>query len=59
MVNQKLETSHHVSNILKKQLDEQMQYSRRYSVLLDNVPVRHNESPGDVEQEVKNILTDK
>ena len=55
-VNQKLETSHHVSDILKKQLDDQMQYSRRYSVLLDNVPVSHNESSEVVEEEVKNIL---
>ena len=55
-INQNLELSHHVTEVLKIKLDEQMQYSRRYSVLVDNVPVNQNESTRDVEEEVKKIL---
>lgn len=59
LINSKLEISSHVNDVLKSQLDELQQYSRRYSVLLDNVPARSNETTQEVENEVKNILINK
>ena len=56
LVNSRLEVSHHVNKILHDQLDDLQQYSRRYSVVLDNVPVKPNETTKSVEAEVKDIL---
>ena len=56
LVNSRLEVSQHVNKILQDQLDDLQQYSRRYSVVLDNVPVKPNETTNSVEAEVKDIL---
>ena len=57
LVNNKLEVSSHVNNVLSEQVDNLQQYSRRYSILLENVPKKVNEQTNDVEREVKKILT--
>ena len=56
VVHQRLEVSRHVTSILRNQLDDQQQYSRRFSVLLDNVAVKQNENTEGVEEEVKKNL---
>ena len=56
LIHSKLEVSSHVNNVLRTQLDDLQQYSRRYSILLDNVPAKSNESTEEIENEVKNIL---
>ena len=56
MVNSRIEISNHVNNLLRDQVDKLQQYTRRYSVIMENVPVVQNESTENVETEVKNIL---
>lgn len=59
IINSKLEISSHVNDVLKSQVDELQQYSRRNCILLDNVPVKPKETTEDVEIIVQNILVDK
>ena len=56
IVNQKLDISSHVNNVLRLQLDDLQQYTRRYSILLDNIAKIPNVRTEDVEAEVKKIL---
>ena len=52
----KQEVSSHVNSVLERQVDDLQQYSRRYSIILDNVPAKKNEKNEDLEREVKDIL---
>ena len=59
MLNSQFEISSHINKVLQKQVNNLQQYSRRYSIILDNVKVRANESSQSVESEVKDILINK
>ena len=56
IVNTRLDVSSHVNSVLQKQVVDLQQYSRRSTILLENVPTKRNESTEDVETEVKTIL---
>ena len=56
MIKSKMEISSHVSSTLQKELDSLQQYSRRNSIVLDNVPADKKESIGELEKKVKDIL---
>ena len=55
-MNSRLEISHQVTSVLHRQMDDLQQYSRRYSVLLENVPKKTNETSQEVEEKVEDIL---
>ena len=57
ILNTKYEMISHVTKILQQQLENLQQYSRRYSVILDHVPVKQKEKTMDVENEVKKLKT--
>ena len=57
ILNTKYEMISHVTKILQQQLENLQQYSRRYSVILDHVPVKQKEKTMDVENEVKKLNT--
>ena len=46
----------HVSELLKQQLDDSVQYSRRNCLILDGVDVKNNENENSIIQDVKEIL---
>ena len=56
-MNLKLDMSSHVTDVLKRQVDDLQQYSHRYTIMLENVPATRNEKNDEVEAEVKTILT--
>ena len=59
VIRSKLEVSNQVTNVLKEQLDNVQQYTRRNTIVLDNVPVKRNESIQQVEEEVQKILVNQ
>lgn len=56
IINSKVEVSSQVNNVLQRQLEDLQQYSRRYSIILDNVNAKPNEKVEEVEKQVKEIL---
>ena len=59
VLNSDLKISTNVSNVLRAEVDNLQQYSRRYSIVLDGVAPKQNESIAVVEKDVKTILTNK
>ena len=56
VVNSHLEVSMQVSKVLQAEVDNLQQYSRRYTVILDRMAPKPNESNRSVENKVKNIF---
>ena len=56
IVNTRLDVSSHVNSVLQKQVVDLQQYSRRTTILLENIPTKRNESTENVETEVKTTI---
>ena len=59
VLNSDLKVSTNVSDVHRAEVDNLQQYSRRYSVVIDGVAPKQNESIPVVEKDVKTILTTK
>ena len=59
MIESKLEVSNHISDVLRAQLDDMQQYSRRNCLIIENVPHEVGEKIQDIEEKTNKILQDK
>ena len=56
IANSRIGISNQVSKVLQVEVDNLQQYSRRYTIILDGLAPKANESTESVEEGVKNIL---